>query len=622
MHVRSLGLRLRLLTTVLALLALVGACGSGGSTNTTTFLFAAVGPEGGTLAAGPATVAIPPGALLATTAVSLLPQATPLPIQAGPGDPCTYSYVGPIYCCGPVGQPLAVNGTLRMTYDEALIPPGFTELDLRLLEWDNVAGVMRPVPMPPAFQDTVQNFFEDPAYDELGHLAIGLRDCTKRPRQGNLVLQNGAARPMLTADGAGARLQAPPVATLHLWDVDDPGTAPALIPTFGLEFDAFVPSPSLQRILLSGRDVVNGGTSLHTVRVDGAGSAVLIASDDPANGVFLQTEDPLFGWLAQGPDDTAYYMQYVTPINMAKPRGSVSMDPPQRYELWRRLGTAATAAVRMHVTDASYSFVDDLRQSADGSHVMAYSFSFGQPPSYVDVIQPPSGAPASLGVVPPSTGPQSPRFDPTSDALTLPDTLGQEANRYTPAGAFVDTLLSLFVLQASPNDQIQDFALAPDGEAFAAVVDLDSKGIFSELWMGTLSGGVEATYFFGEQVFVNEMVWHPQQTGVFLDLSGLGVALYSVRTDDGTYIGANLVPANSLSDVDVNRADGRIVALQTSLFLDAVTPAARLADGLYISPPDASDWQPLLPAGLTSIIKARWLDTWRYAPGRSSARVR
>lgn len=622
MHVWSLALRLRLVTSVLALLALVGACGGGGSTNTTTFLFAAIGPAGGTLAAGPATVAIPPGALLQTTGVSLLPQATPLPIQAAPGDPCTYSYVGPIYCCGPVGQALLVNGTLRMTYDEALIPAGFTEQNLVLLEWDNVAGVMRPVPSPPAFQDTVQNFFEDPAYGELGHIAIGLRDCTRAAGLGNLVVQNGQPlRPPLTAGGAQARQQAPPVATLHLVDMANPG-APVLIPTFGLPIEGFVPSPSRQRILVSDRDVVNGGTFLHTVRVDGVGGPVLIASDDAANGVFVQSSDPLFGWLAQGPDDTAYYAQYVAPAAGAKPRGSVSMDPPQRYELWRRLGTAATPAVRMHVTDASFSFLDDLRQSADGSHVMVYSFAFTQAPSFVDVIQPPSGAPASLGVVPPSTGPQSPRFDPTSDALTLPDTLGQEANRYTPAGAFVDTLLTLFVMEASPTDQIQDFALAPDGDAFAAVVDLDSKGLVSELWMGTLSGGVEATYFFGQQVFVNEMIWHPQQTGVFLDLSGLGVALYSIRTDDGTYIGTNFVPANTLSDVDVNRVDGRIVALQTSFFLDATGQAARLADGLYISPPDASDWQPLVPAGLDSIVKARWLATWRYAPGRSSSRVR
>ncbi len=614
--------RFRAPALVLGLLALLGACGGGGSTNTSTFAFVAIGPEGGTLTAGPAKVTIPPGALDQPTGVSLLPQAQPLPIEAPAADPCTYDYYGPIYCCGPVGRALLVNGVLRMGYDDTQLPAGATEADLVLLEWDDFNGVMRPRPQPPVVQNTVENWFEDPAYSHLGHLAIGLRSCPGRPfRRDHLGVQAAPAR-VVKPDGARGTA-APAVSTLHVLDVTLPASV-VQVPTGGLDPQLWVPSPDGERILFSSSDPVTEAPLLHTVRVDGQGAPVLLATSDVPAGVFLQGSSPLFGWLAAAGGAQVFFTNYVNPSTFILPTGTQAQLPLQRYEVLRRPGDGSAAATLLHFTDASDSFLDDLRQSGDGSHLMAHSVVFGQGPNRVDVVLSPSGTPVSLAVVPPSDGSQTPRFAPGSDDLTLPDAGGQQANRYAPGGAFLATLLDLADYEGSPVVAIQDFALAPDGQAFAAVVDLDDDGFqTSELWIGTLGTGIDATYFFDEPVFVQEMIWHPQQTGVFLDLSGLGVALYALAQGEGPFIELRPVPADSLADVDVNRLDGRIVALLRSTLLDeSGLGAGRLPDGLYLGPADASAFEPLTPAGLGTILSARWLQSWRLTAGQGDARVR
>lgn len=609
----------RALVALVAVLALVGACGSGGTTTTQQFVFQGMGPAGGQAQAGPVLLTVPPGALTQDTGVAILPEWAALPIAAPDG--CKYTYVGPTYCCGPVGQVLQVDGVLRMGYDESLIPAGFTELDLVLLIWDNANGVMRPRPMPPVVQDTVQNFFEDVVYNQLGHVAIGLRDCTNA-NPFNLLIQNGgqpgAAKPAGDASTQGAQAQ---VAALYQADAADL-LPPALVSTFGLNFEGFVPSPDQQQVLFAVQDPSSFDRSVQRIRIDGTVAPVVIAADDTANGVFLQTNDPMYGWLAQGGGNHAWYVQYVSPI---MGQGLPSL-PSQRYEVWRRIGDASAAATRQHFTDASFSFIDDLRQSVSGAHLGVSSFDFFGGLYYEDVAAVPAGLPASLAVVPPSDGPQPPRFMPGSEDLYTVTNDSLEVNEYTPAGAFVQTLFALGAPGDPSADRLVDFALAPDGNAFAAVVESDSKGTFSELWMGTLADGVIATYFFGEQVFVNEMIWHPQQTGVFLDLSGYLVGLFSIRDDDGFYVGQNSLLTFGLSNVDVNRLDGRIVTLTGNApVLDA--QAAVLPPGIYIWPPDADSSDPSLhyqifPSGIDDPQHVRWHATWRHAAGRSSSRVR
>lgn len=611
---------LRALALPLALLALMAGCGGGGS-SPSQFSFTAVGPAGGVVEAGPAKVTIPAGALSQPTSVALLPEPSQLPLQPLPNDPCTYTYVGPIYCCGPVGQGLLVNGVLRMAYDEALIPPGFTEDDLVLLEWDNVAGVMRPVPMPPATQDKVLNVFEDPAYDELGHIGIGLRDCTNAI--GRLLVQNGGAQPTKPAGDASTAGTAGQVPELWLVDPANPAQ-PVLVPTSALDFDGFAVSPDGARVLLSASDPLSQSDTLFSLRVDGAAPPAPIASADPFNGVFLQTYGNFYGWLSDAQGAHCFYLLYVTPQEfLAAPRGQVAGgDPPQRYEVWRRAGDASAAATRLHVTDASFSFVDDIRQSSDASHLMVWSFAFDQSGNYVDVVTSPAGVLQQPGGVPPGGGDGTPRFLAKNDDLYVVDSVVTDVNRHAPTGPFVETLFSIAVPAESSALAVRDFALAPDDDAFAAVVDVDDgkSGVVSELWMGSLSGGVEATYWLGTQVFVNELVWHPQGIGVFLDASDVGVAFYELRDDDGTYIGSNPIPVGSLQNLDVDRVSGEI-AILVQLFR-VIDQGGVLMPGIYLGPPDASEFTLLTPAGVDEPRVVRWVRTWRDAAGDGTSRVR
>jgi hypothetical protein len=610
------------LAALAGVLALVGACGTGGGIPTgQQFTFQAIGPEGGVVEAGPVRVTIPPGALTQDTGVAILPQATPLPI-VGP-DACTYSYVGPIHCCGPVGQNLLVPGTLRHTYDEALIPAGFTELDLVLLEWDNAAGVMRPRPEPPVEQDLAQNFFLDPQYTQLGHVAIGLRDC-RNAFPFNLLIQNGGP-PILFKPGGGATELAAPNAQLWAADIG-PGIPPdgsspstTQVPTANLPFNGFVPSPNQDRVLIAVSDPQTEGNSVQSLRVDGVGSPVVIAASDPGNGISLQAYDPLYGWLRQGLGNYAYYVQYTSPIQAT---GEVNPEPPTRYEIWRRIGDASAPGTRQHFTDGDSSFLDDLRQSAAGNLMSAFSVNFIGG-GFVDEVNIPAGTPASLAQVPPSDGPQPPRFMSASDDLYMVTTTSQEVNRHTAAGAFVETLSTLFVPTVPLADGFVDFALAPDGNTFAAVVSIESKGTENYLWMGTLTGGLQATYFLGFDVFVNEMVWHPMQTGVFLDLSGQTVALYKLNDDDGFYITSRSLFTFGMNNVDVNRLDGRIVTLfRNQVIREALQTGAQLPPGIYVWPPDASTQSLITPLNVTDPQSVRWLATWRLAAGRFSSRVR
>jgi hypothetical protein len=359
---------------------------------------------------------------------------------------------------------------------------------------------------------------------------------------------------------------------------------------------------------------------VHTVRVDGVGVPLTIAQDDQANNVFVQTYDPDYGWLRQGAGQHAYYVQRVSPSIQTE---GATPEPPSRYEVWRRIGDASAAATRQHFVDANGTFLDDLRQSVAGGLMSAFTLDFSSPPNFVDEVNIPAGTPASLAQVPPSDGPQPPRFMTSSNDLYMVTTIGRQVKRYTPAGGPVSILFDLSAPMMPFADRIVDFALAPDDNTFAAVVEQDSKGTVTSLWMGTLAAGVQASTLLGFNLSVNEMVWHPLQTGVFLDLSGQTVGLYKLNDDDGFYISQNNLQTVGMNNVDVNRLDGRIATLFPSGGPQAVLRTeAALPPGIYIWPPDASSFSVITPQNVTDPQSVRWLATWRNAAGRSSARVR
>ncbi len=618
--------RARVSFALVALFLVVGGCGSGGSTTTQAeFFLQAIGPAGGVASAGPVHLVLPPGALLVDTSIAILPELNPIPIQAPPFDPCAYDYLGPIYCCGPIALLLNVSGVLRVGYDATLIPPGFTEGDLVLLVSDNVNNVMVPKTGSSVTQNQLLDFFEDTAFDELSHVAIGIRSCPL----GLILVQNNPVQ--MNAKPAVA--QGPMGGGPELYIVDPLELAsPALVDTSFLPFNAFLASPSGDRVLLLASSQLIQGSALYTLPLPGGGSPVEVFAEDFDASLFLQAYDPFFGWLKGSAQDEVFAVFYhPTLMSMGTPTG-----PLNTYELHRRDALAALPAVEMHERDAEVYFPDDLRQSDDGSSAMVRweaNFVEEEPPpkeaqlapGAVDVIDAPSGAPASLGQIQPNSFGSSPRFMTTSSDLYVISN-GTLVERWERDGDFVGTLFD----PGFDGETLVDFALAPDDETFAMVVDVrvflgDLQQGFStiqtELRMGTLTDGTLDTFSFFSQLTVEELVWHPQGTGVFLDFSGFGTGFYRLLDDKGDYITEQLLPVDGMQHLDVNRVDGRILVL----FSDAqftLTTAEAIPQGLYVSPADGSDFQFVDMPGLLDPVQARWIESWRNQPGMGSARVR
>jgi hypothetical protein len=621
MRTRLLGRHVSITLALTAVLALLGACGGGGTTTTQGYYLQAIGPAGGVAQAGDVHLTIPPGALLYPTGVGILPEPGGFPIVPLAPDGCLHFYLGPIWCCGPVGQLLQVEGILKLAYDEALIPFGLSESDLELLIWDNIAGVMRPVSGPGVTHDTAANCFLFD-YPELGHVAVGVRVCQANPF---ILLQEGYGGQQETfKPGEGSTLG---VTAPTLWLVDAGGVvAPSVVPTNDLMFDEFLASPGGERVLLRVNefDFKSNEPSLWTVPLGAPGDFELIVEHDYDEQRFVQAYDPLFGWLAASPTEVFY----VTDSPLAQPAGGQS-QPTNLIELWRRAGDAGTDPEGMHFRSVATTYLEDLRQSPATTPLMLrfYDYIFGQ--AAVAVLPSPSGGPAlSDGEIPSDIGLPSPQFFHVNDHLY-----------YISDEDEVDTwsLIDANAISTySPDNpaklpfQIRAFAVAPDGEQWAAVVD---NGFFelrtatqidmTELWMGTFTDGTLEVYEFPGFFGVNELVWHPNGGGVFLDLSGYGTAFYVLQDDDGTYIDERPLEVPGLNYVDVNRVDGRILILVPDFVLQgSLTTAGDLAPGLYVGTPEATDFAPVFLPDILPQVQARWVESWRLQPGMFTSWVR
>ena len=540
------------------------------------------------------------------------------PLAPAPGDPCSYSYLGPIWCCGPVGQVLFVNGTLRMDYNEALIPPGVLESDLVLLEWDNAAQVMRPNLGALVVHDTVQNFFFDPAYLVLGHVAIGIRTCNKNPL--DLILQAEVfpvAKP--TAPGLNEGFSQFPD-LLYLWRSDGVGN-PVVIDTDDVVPGPFIGRPDGGRVLY---EVFNQNESTDLF------SAVLQAPGDPvqlAGASDKVQSDPLFGWLRQGAGDHAFFLSFVNGVagSSSPLAGSAAAGP--HYDFRRRLGDASAAATTLSQHDASNHFIDDLRQSATGALAMLSQPTFDQTTTLVDVVNVPGGGFQSSGIIPGSGGSASPRFLTKNNDLYEVDTNQTTVSRRTPPGVFVSELFD----SVSQNDTatLVDFALAADDTTFAAVADLDDGdgGTNTELWLGRLGAGVLATLDLGNRGSLQEMVWHPDGKRVYLQF-GFGSGSVQQFSLDETGMAAVqvgvLLPVSSLSDLDVSSVDGRLAYVVRFSFqvLGDLTTASVTRPGLYIADPDGTNAVQRVPSNLDGVYQVRWRFSWRLAPGMNTPHVR
>jgi hypothetical protein len=613
---------------------LIGGCGGGGSTSTQQqFFFQVLGPAGGVASGGPVTVTFPPGALAQDTAVAVLPELTPLPIVPPAGDPCTYAYLGPIHCCGPLSLVLGISATLRVAYDENLIPAGQTENDLVLLLSDPATNntVMVPKFAPSVTQFTISNFFEDTDYNPLGHVAIGIRTCPV----GRIIVQNNqiAALTPKADVGVSANVIAQggqPIVPEQLWLVDPEGVqGPAFVPTGNVPFNSFLATPAGDRVLLRVSDPRTEQSTLQTAPLPGGGVPTVVFETSFPTGFFMQDYDPHFGWLKGSPNEV--FLQVFRAFS--SPQGEAA-PPPNEYQLQRRHAITLPAATVMRTRPSNTFYPEDMRQSGTGDALsLRWGVNFQTiseaafPGSTVDVLTSPAGGVLSADLIPagPAFGP-SPRFMSQSPDLYVV-TDSSTVTRYTRAGVNQGTLFN----GAFKGEILVDFALAPDDETFAMIVDVPSfseeltqqgpSSYVTELWMGTLEGGVDATFSFFSQQGVLELVWHPWQTGVFLQLSGWNPSFYRLEDGKGLFIAETELPSHSLTNIDVNRIDGRILACVRQ-FSDLTAGSVFYPPGLYVSAPDAQEFLSVPAEGLTNMQNARWLQSWRNQPGMDSPRVR
>jgi hypothetical protein len=284
----------------------------------------------------------------------------------------------------------------------------------------------------------------------------------------------------------------------------------------------------------------------------------------------------------------------------------------------------------MHAEDGVTRYVDDVRQSPDGDAVMLryYNWLIGQQSTTI-VPSPAGGAPLSQGEIPSDVSLPSPQFFHVSDDLYF-IVSGDEIGIYQRDG---DAQTPYTVDDPTKSGiLLRHFAVAPDDETWAAVVDVGPgsfaslpTGTFAtgtELWIGTFSDGVLASYEFGSFYFPNELVWHPDGQGVFLDLSQYGTAYYTLQDDDGTYVDQRWLPVEGMHHVDVNRVDGRILLLITGFLQTDLVTGGKIDEGLYVGPADATDFDQVDTPDLGLLTSARWVQSWRHQPGQYTSRVR
>lgn len=577
----------RVPTRPIALLALCAvatlACGVG-DVREEQFFFAPLTADGGTIDIGTVRLVLPPGALPAPTAVSLLPETQDLPIVADPQDPATYEVFDARHCAGPRGLALLRGARLSVVYDPAGLPAGSDEAeDLVLLLWDEALGAL--VPDLDAVQDVGTNTFTIDDYDELGHLAIGL---ASRPPSPGFVFLSGDR-----AGRLGSTIEAVvPDDGLYLGDLD--GGAPVLLPG-GPEFPvSFLPSPDGARVLFE-LFVFEGGQDFPTTQLwttaEGAASATLLVGEDE----FVTSFDPTHGWLRQTGD--VHFQEILL------------ADPGQNLPDRTVVSTVGPAGDEAPATLASFGqlvFVADVRQSPNGRYLLV-RFTANEDLQAIAVLEVPTRQIVSIGDIPVGGGQATPRFLPDSSGVYLVSDDRTQVLVYDPDGTGPSVLFDL------PTDQgqLDDFVLGPDGDDYAYVARLAAPVVEGPalvqpgndgLRVGSLSGGERGDFDLGGDFFYDELAFHPDGATVFLDGFFTGLRLFDA--DDASQ-GPDL-PVTGLSKVDIHRQDGRLLLV--------VGDDAALDPGVYVAEADGTQIQPVPLPATFDVLEARWLETTRTAP--------
>lgn len=603
MTIRNAGWALLVLLLATTLSA---GCGVSGSSGAPGFQIAGVGPGGGVVAAGDVVLTIAAGALPSTTAVSVLPQATPFPIQKAGNDPCTYTYLGPLWCCGPVGMDLNQPSVLRVYYDESLIPAGFTETDLVLFRWNNALGVMEPNFS--TTQNTTLNYFEDTNHIQLGHTAVGVRDCSQVA--GNIVVAGNQA------GGGGAITDG-----MYIVNIDG-APAPAFI-SGELPFQ-FVPSPDGTRVLLSLPDD-SESLVLGTIPITGGATTTVANNSD---GVDLG--DPFFGWLTQL-SGRVFFTQFRPSSMNTKPTQIV--DPGQDQSVFvHGPGTANGPFTAIHGISLSQATISDYRQSPDGAHLLiryedSMQTSGG---SQIDIVETSTGAYASNALVPAGGGQHTPRFTSTSTQVYVVSSSQQMVTLYDLDGTPGDTIYSF-----GPGEvvqTIQDAVLNRDDTLMAVIIRGISTDTLQLVVPNPQTGGTVAeTLDLGDQPIYEDVFWNPTTNVVYIATRG-NVRAFSM--DPTAAVGSRIVdhgnlPTSGIRNLDIDRVSGELVHLvfgQSIGVGDNITKPGdastqTIGGGLCVSDPTGGNIRNLSPFGL-NIYGARWVNSFRRAPGFNGQRIR
>lgn len=595
----------------LAALALA-ACGGAGPKQIPSFTEGVVGTGGGTLEAGGVKLVIPAGALTLDTVVKILPQPDPLPLD--PAVP-PVAFMPGFMCIGPIGQNLVVSGRVRFCYDPATIPPGSTEADVVLLEWDALAGFLRISQT--ATKDTTTHCFEDDVYGELGHIGVGAVQASPL----NLVFASNAnVNVFAAARPVPGVVPLPPNALILASSTN------ALLPAeLANTADAagYVASRDGAKVIWRRFDFqLDGSDLLSTEVADGTLNTLLT----PATDRFLES-DPLYGSISSS---DVYY-------GRSRFQDDVSGDTLAHVGV-----TGTPPPSDLYFDGSQTGDLVDVRVSPDETMVLLRYRDFGK------------GVFDALFVVDATTGDEIGAFLPGVDDPTrptprwLPDSSGlywvepdlQTVSTLPPDGSGMPA--TLYTLPPAPNDFLQDFVVAPSYTpataattpcayvksqfslvAGAAVGDPDNSFLVRDV----LGGGALASTDLGARMRVDELIYHPNGTKVIADvvddslrLTGQAVALVAetVRIFDATTAAPLHVYATTLEYFDLDRVTGELVVWFPTGGVDPSFPVA----GLYRLASNGDTIAGIDTNGIVPTGPARYLRSWRRTPGEFASYIR
>lgn len=597
-----------------ALLAMMilglAACGSGGKTVPPFIQGQVIGPGGGTLEVETVKLVVPPGAFDDDVIVAMLPQLDPLPIDPAAGQ---VEYLPGIICIGPLGHPLLVDGHVRMCYRVEDIPKGSTEADLVLLEWDELAGLMRLSPT--AVQDLIDHCFDDELYGFLGHIAVGVR-------AGRAAAFDFVFTGIQTGQQQHSQLEIVPIPQgLVLADSTLGLTALPMAGTEGA--GRYIGSRDGSRILYTVPNFATEGTALRTVDVGLTGP--FTNREVLPEGTFTSS-DGLYGWL--GNQDRVFHeRQPVTPAGAPLPTRFFSAKNGD-----------GTGGIDDLEGRAGSTFIEDVRVSPDRSKAIVRWIEFTRgTETHVDTVDLTTGLPIALDL-PTNTDSfdPTPRWLPDSTGIYFVEDDGVTVTRLGPDGTGAQTLYTLPVAGF-----LLDFVVAPPFAAPQRCAYVRRDPQFLNLGLGggpdfyetdQLAGGDHTTFGLAGFFSVVEMV--PlfsddfQTSLVFLQITSESFDVFPGAVIPGNPEGHTLVFSVDgafwteipvpLSNIDLSRSVDReghmLVWVQQGddSFPDFVNP------GVYHLDPFAGNVEDVTPAGWLVTQPPRWLESWRFTPGFDS----